>query len=295
MIRIAHLSDLHINNVSKITYKELFSKRLCGYCFWKSKKHKLFDYFIFDEIKKDIGLEKPDHIVITGDLTQLCTASEFKKARNYIQTLGANENITIIPGNHDFYTFAGKSLFYKEFCDFFSVNNYIDTKNYLPFVKIIGNCAIIGINSAVVTPPFFSYGHLKKSQLEHLGLILKKLQYSYFNILLIHHPPIKGIIYKTKSLLNSRELIRILETGSINLVLHGHIHRFNLSYFNYRETNIPIISAPAMAFKSNIGIRSGGYNMYKLYNCDKKWKIDLERKVYNIEKKSFDTEVIKVL
>ncbi len=276
--KIGHLTDIHYSYPENITIKQLMSKRLYGYIFWKLSKGKRFDFSMLKEIKEDIKKEQLDHIVVTGDLTQLCLPEEFYKVKTFLQSLHSQENISIIPGNHDFYVSEGKKHFYKEF------------QLQYPFVKIINNCALIGVNSAVVTPPVVSYGYLTQSQIKKLQEITERLDNRYFNILLIHHPPINGITFWNKALINTKEIIKILKTGIINLVLYGHIHRFSIRYFSSINGKIPVISASPLAYTLRKYNQIGGYNIYEINRANNKWRLIIKRKTYNFQTKSFDVE-----
>ncbi len=40
---------------------------------------------------------------MTGDLVNLSLADEYRRARAWLETLGASRDVTVIPGNHDVY------------------------------------------------------------------------------------------------------------------------------------------------------------------------------------------------
>ena len=45
----------------------------------------------------------PDHIAVTGDLINLALKEEIRLARLWLERLGAPENVSVVPGNHDTY------------------------------------------------------------------------------------------------------------------------------------------------------------------------------------------------
>ncbi|MGC0718872.1 metallophosphoesterase family protein, partial [Escherichia coli] len=51
----------------------------------------------------DLKQHKPDHIVVTGDLTNLGLDREIEAARHWLETLAPPDQLTLIPGNHDAY------------------------------------------------------------------------------------------------------------------------------------------------------------------------------------------------
>jgi 3',5'-cyclic AMP phosphodiesterase CpdA len=282
--RIAHFTDIHYSRNEDITIKQLLSKRLYGYIFWKFAKGKRFDFSILNKMPLDLKSEDVDHIVVTGDLTQLALPGEFSGVRDFIFALDRKEKISIIPGNHDFYVFEGKKYYSDTFPEYDSY----------PYVKIVNNCAIIGVNSSVVTPPIVSYGYLSRLQLNKLSELLNSLD-GYFNILLIHHPPIKGITSWKKALVNAKGLTDLLRGGKINMVLHGHTHHFNITYFKTESGNIPIISATALAYHNKLYTHSGGYNIYEISTTDEKWDVVLKRKRFDYANQLFLEEKIQLI
>ena len=45
-----------------------------------------------------------DHLVITGDLTNLALESEYRRAAEIVGRFGSKLEISVVPGNHDIYT-----------------------------------------------------------------------------------------------------------------------------------------------------------------------------------------------
>jgi len=56
-----------------------------------------------------------DHLVITGDITNIAMEEEFQKAASLIREISGKIPTSIIPGNHDIYTFGcpKRKLFQK--------------------------------------------------------------------------------------------------------------------------------------------------------------------------------------
>jgi 3',5'-cyclic AMP phosphodiesterase CpdA len=88
MIRIVHLSDIHV-----------------------SVSHFLVD--VANKVIKGINKISPDIVVITGDMTQNGSYPEFKEAKEYIDLIDC-QNKVIVPGNHD-----SRNVGYLLFEDFF--------------------------------------------------------------------------------------------------------------------------------------------------------------------------------
>ena len=56
-----------------------------------------------DRLVDDLRAQKPDHIAVTGDLTNIAMREEFENARLWLEELGPPDRVTAIPGNHDAY------------------------------------------------------------------------------------------------------------------------------------------------------------------------------------------------
>src|SRR5690349_13117861 len=62
-----------------------------------------------------------EHVVVTGDLTNLSLDGEFRRAHALLARLsGGRDRVTILPGNHDVYTqeAASEQRFERRFADF---------------------------------------------------------------------------------------------------------------------------------------------------------------------------------
>src|SRR5437763_1502379 len=81
--------------------------------------------------------------------------------------------------------------------------------------------AMIGLSSAVPTPPLMATGRLGRVQLDALERILAQLSAEQlFRVLLIHHP--LRSVSRIKRLTDSRKLHALLGKHGVELVLHGH-------------------------------------------------------------------------
>ena len=190
-MKIAHISDLHLNT------------------FYKNSHLKNIKYLL-----KYILNQKPDHIVITGDLTDNADHKDFEILRTIFKSLDIlnSDRLSVVIGNHD--VFGGpqtpedifnfpekcrcidyeKSV--KEFKDFFEetfANTTTANKNMIfPFLKKLNNIQIIGLNSVAeysrVKNPFASNGKIKKTILLETELLLEKhFTQDSFRLALIHH------------------------------------------------------------------------------------------------------------
>jgi len=90
-----------------------------------------------------------------------------------------------------------------------------------PFVRRRGPVALIGVSSAVPTPPLMATGRLGRTQLDALDRTLAQLSSEQaFRVLLVHHPLHSDS--RAKRLTDSQPLRALLHRHGVALVLHGH-------------------------------------------------------------------------
>lgn len=240
-MKIAHISDLHLNTLYNDSNLQRI-KRLIKY----------------------ISSKSVDHLIISGDLTDNADESDLTLLKKMLlkEGFGNSANLTIVPGNHDI--FGGpqkpidifsfpercKEVNYMEKLKFFNkifsesfenIITFSDDSNY-PFLKILNNVLIIGINSIAeyskFKNPFASNGELKLHHFNILNDLLVKYSNSdYFKVVVIHHHfnklkntkrSIAGIWQniekQTMKLKKKKRLLSLFNKHGIDLVLHGHIH-----------------------------------------------------------------------
>ena len=86
MLRLAHLSDVHLGPLPDIEYRQLVSKRVLGYVNWQRNRSRFLHDGIIDAILTDMRQHEPDHIAVTGDLVNLALDQEIELARLWLQT-----------------------------------------------------------------------------------------------------------------------------------------------------------------------------------------------------------------
>src|ERR1700733_14209012 len=105
-MRIAHFSDLHLLSLAGVGPHRFLNKRLTGYANLRLKRGSIHRSAYVRAIAKDTYRSGVDHVVITGDITNLALEPEFELAREVIRDdLGlAPRDVSMVPGNHDLYT-----------------------------------------------------------------------------------------------------------------------------------------------------------------------------------------------
>lgn len=221
IFRIAHLSDPHLPPPpGAFGWRDIVSKRLLSRIAWR-RKQKEHQPWVLAALIADIKAYAPDHIAITGDLTNFASAVEIEAARQWLSGLGATDSVTLSPGNHD-------ALVGARTPDRFAVwSAWLGDGDDIAFprLRIRDGVAIINLCSAIPTAPHLATGRLGDAQLARLeALLADPAHRDLFRVVMIHHPPVQGAVSRRKSLEDLDALRAILTRQGADLVLHGHAH-----------------------------------------------------------------------
>lgn len=241
--RIAHLSDPHLPPPpGAFGWKDVFTKRLLSRIAWR-RKRKIHRPDVLSELVADVKAATPDHVVISGDLTNFASRTEIAAARTWLESLGNSADFTVSPGNHD--ALAGPD----------EVERFAAWRPWLgdagetgfPQVRLRGPVAIFNLCSAVRTAPHLATGRLGEAQLRRLDALLADSAYAgLFRLVVLHHPPQKGAVAKRKALEDQEELRAILARHGADLVLHGHAHESLIgSVPGPNGAAIPVLGVPS--------------------------------------------------
>ena len=240
--RVAHLTDPHLQPpADALTRADRFSKRALSAFAWR-RKGREHQPQVLKALTDDIRAYRPDHIALTGDLINFAAPAEFEAARAWLQTLGDPRDLTVSPGNHD-------ALVARD-----APERFAPWREWLgdgpdpafPTLRERGPLAVVNLSSAVPTAPWLATGRLGQDQLAALDRLLAALEgRDLFRLLLIHHPPARGVVSKRKSLEDAAELRAILKARGVDLVLHGHGHEPAVSRIDGPAGPIPVLGAPS--------------------------------------------------
>ena len=245
---IAHISDVHLSPIEGFHPRYWNLKRALGYLNWQRGRRTIHQRAIADEIAADALRQKPDHIAVTGDLANLGLPGEYDSAFLWLSELGPPDRVSVVPGNHDIYTarLHGASCLerWKAFMQSNAKGLAIagQGSSCFPYVRVIGRVALIGVNSAIPTPPFVAAGRVGGEQLERLGQVLITCaSQGLTRLVLIHHPPLPGLAPPRRALEDAVGFERIIEAHGAELVLHGHNHRDMLNWRQWSRGHIPVV------------------------------------------------------
>jgi 3',5'-cyclic AMP phosphodiesterase CpdA len=267
---LAHVSDPHLPPLPRPRASELVGKRALGYLNWTRNRHKYHRREVVDALIKDLAAQAPNHIAVTGDLVNLALNAEFALALAWLQSVGAPDRVTAIPGNHDAYVGATRHQFAEALADYVSGD---DNDAAFPTLRRRGPIALIGLSSALPTPPFMATGTLGRSQLERLERLLEGLaEESVFRVLMVHHP--LRSTSRIKRLTDAAKLTALLKRHSVELILHGHDHVHSVIRIDGANGTIPVVGVPSASALAHGRHPPAAYNLFSIERDNVSWRCE---------------------
>jgi len=278
MFTFAHLSDLHLPMPALSGWRPLANKRILGYLSYQLKRKNVHRQSVLAALVEDLRRQAPDHIVITGDLTNIALPEEFSAAAWWLEALGPPERVTVVPGNHDALVAVPWPRSLGRWAPLMSdPGTPLHDAGGFPFVRRRGPIALIGVSSACPTPPFHASGRVGDDQLARLARLLEQLRApSVFRVVLIHHPPIGGMMTHRKRLIDQAAFRAVIERAGAELVLHGHHHLFSQDALATPAGTAPVLGVPSASARRHLGRQHAGYHVCRLAADAASWRLEIE-------------------
>lgn len=273
---VAHLSDLHLLGEGEVSPWRYLNKRLTGLANLKWRRHAIHKPDVARALARELRARAVEHVVITGDLSNLALEREFDAVREFLENdlaLGPRR-VSIIPGNHDLYTRGSANS--KRFARYFGpyLEGDIDgvavrhPAGPFPYVRLRGPLAIIGLATALPRAPMIASGAVGRDQLRSLERILSlPAVRERLPLILQHHPPhnlVSAFRTFTNGLNDARELRAVLDRLPRGVLLHGHLHERVHRRLLSREGAVDVVGATSASLVHEHKDRIAGYNLYDL-------------------------------
>jgi len=271
MTTLAHISDVHLAPLPRVHPRDLLSKRITGFVNWQLSRTRKMRSDSMLALIEHMKAQEPDQIAVTGDLVNLALDEEIERADAWLATLGPPDKVCVVPGNHDAYVRGALGRALRTYGPYMS-GETLDEHPF-PYVRRLGEVAIIGCSSAIVTPPFFAAGQVSNAQLGRLGRILDVLgEAGYFRIVLIHHPPCPEFAQSRRLGLWKAETFRqaVAQSGA-EMILHGHTHESSISSIPGRGAEVPVIGVAAASAAPGGHDSPGRYNLFRIEKLGTDW------------------------
>jgi 3',5'-cyclic AMP phosphodiesterase CpdA len=270
---LAHLSDPHLPPLPVPRLRELAGKRALGYLNWTRNRRKYHRRDVLDALVSDMQAQAPDHIAITGDLVNLALEAEFAPALQWLQSVGAADRVTVVPGNHDAYVRATQHRFAQVLGRYLDGDDDAGSAGF-PSLRRRGPLALVSVSSAVPTPPLMATGRLGQVQLDALERLLEGLSAEQaFRVLLIHHPLRSDA--RAKRLTDSQSLLAVLKRHGVELILHGHDHiHSTIRVEGPNGVAIPAIGVPSASALAHGRCPNAAYNLFAIERDGAAWRCE---------------------
>ena len=307
MFSIGHLSDLHATPVRIEGAAQLLNKRFFGWLSWHFRRRHVFRPDVLDALIEDLHEMAPDHVAVTGDLTNVAIESEFEAARAWLARIGSPEQVFVVPGNHDAYVSVPRARSWDRWSEYLASDpprgggGVANGDADFPTLRRRGPVAFVGLCSAHPTGIFRATGSVGPGQLERLEVMLTELaDADVCRVVLIHHPITDGAAAPRRSLSDAAAVRAVLRRAGADLVLHGHNHRTQLFQVPGPEGPIPVVGVRSSSYMGRKRSKRAHYHIYDLEPgasdgpCAR-WRVVMRIRAYDPESGRFRPEGERVL
>lgn len=227
-MKIIHFSDPHGGGPAE-DWLAYFDKRWVGvfnYTFRRRFRHDLSSLaravsYILDT--------RPNVAVCTGDLTSAGQPGEFQKVLDILKPL-RDSNIPLIytPGNHDCYVTRPKCVAAVK-----NAVNYLSRGQWrfddMPLTLDIAGVKFIVVNTSAPSNLLCSWGFLTEKSRDFIINACKQSP-EMPHIMVTHYPLLEKhpILRMRHRLFGQQPIVELLNDGSLDLALCGHVHKFEL-------------------------------------------------------------------
>ncbi|MEO0620284.1 MAG: metallophosphoesterase [Pseudomonadota bacterium] len=284
MPTLAHISDVHLAPLPTPWPTQLLSKRILGFLNWHLLGRKAYHRReTLDALVTHLKTQTYDQIAVTGDIVNLALPQEFAASAPWLTQLGRPDEVSVVPGNHDAYVAVAPDQGIGSWSAYMRSNAagavYVHSLAEIPYagfpyVRIVGDLALIGVASGVPTPPFSAQGTLGEAQRDALEAALKALApRGLCMVLMIHHPPLPDISAPKRDLTDAPELAALLARNQIHLALHGHNHRNELNWGVGPDALFPVVGVASASMAISAHAPMAQYNLYDFERANDGWRV----------------------
>jgi 3',5'-cyclic AMP phosphodiesterase CpdA len=191
VIRLFHVSDVHFGREDKAAVA------------W------------FDDL---VCAEKPDAVIMTGDLTMRARSHEFAAGLAWLQSFGVP--VTVEVGNHDLPYFNPIARFFHPYHRINAIEQLVEKPLDLPGVAIV----------PLVTTRHFQWrfnwakGYVSRRSLQETLALIEAAPKGALVLVACHHPLIEARTQATASTRGGAEALAALAAAGADAVLTGHVH-----------------------------------------------------------------------
>ncbi|MES2683495.1 MAG: metallophosphoesterase [Pseudomonadota bacterium] len=279
LLRLAHLSDPHLTvPLDGVAFSEWVGKRTMSRLSWLRGRQQLQRPEVLAAAIADIRAHAPDHIAITGDVSNFSLPVEFRAAAAWFATLGAPANVSVIPGNHDALVPVPFAQGWAHWLPW--MQGDVAGAAALPYLRVRQGVALLGLSSAIATAPGLAGGTVGSAQLQWLAAQLPQLKaQGLFRIVMLHHPPADGVVGRRKALTDRAALREVLRTHGAELVLHGHSRDARFDPLPGPQGLIASFGLPSISAIPNPRDEGSRWHLLEIARTAQGWQVDVTVRV----------------
>ncbi len=258
---IAHLTDIHVARESDYPAPDQAELRL------RTRKH---SEALLLRLLEDLAAQRPDHVVLTGDLTLTSERAQFERARSHLETALPGIRISVIPGNHDRWSAGAEGWLQRSFGDWMRSDLGGDG---FPYCHLAGEVAMVALDSSpfvVGLDPAEVPGEVGAAQLGRFAELVRDPRVrSRFLLVFLHHhlrlseedaaaPDPKD----STPLIDAEAVEAALAASPAGLVLHGHRHKQMRLDLELGGRVVPVLCPGSATRVDDRPSRTARYSLY---------------------------------
>ncbi|MBB4155205.1 3',5'-cyclic AMP phosphodiesterase CpdA [Sphingomonas jinjuensis] len=166
-----------------------------------------------------VAAEKPDAVIMTGDLTMRATRAEFKQGGDWLRSLGVP--VTLEVGNHDIpYYWDPLRRLFAPYQRYAAVEKMIEQPLDVHGVTVVP----LKTTARAQWRWNWSKGRVSKSSLRRALALIEETPKDHLILVAAHHPLIEGPTKGTAKTRRGDEALDALAAAGAHAVLSGHVH-----------------------------------------------------------------------
>ncbi|MFB2550618.1 metallophosphoesterase family protein [Ensifer soli] len=282
MFKLAHISDIHLGPLPRLSFRELASKRITGFLNWHRNRRRHLFGDTLETLMEHIEAARPDHVALTGDLVNLASSREITTATEWLREAGPADWLSVVPGNHDAYVPGAYEKTTAAWYDYMRGDlgpaTWDDDMHVFPYVRVRGPVALVGCSTALATPPFAASGYFGRRQARATVEMLRAAgEAGLFRVVMIHHPPIRGATAMHKRMIGIRRFAATVSAGGAELVLHGHTHLNTVHWLKGQTGRVPVVGIASGSQSPGGQKPPSAYNLFHIDGAPGRWSLLRER------------------
>lgn len=203
---------------------------------------------------------QPDHIIISGDFTQIANEEEFRKAQAFVEALPGP--VFCVPGNHDVPAF---NLFQRFFKPYDLYKTFINQE--LCPVSEHDHAHIVGLNSARRALPHWNWanGAISNRQRYFMQESFSSVGPNKWRICVLHHPIHKiDDMPMDVTVFGRKRTLAVMDKLEVDLVLTGHVHHSSIMTRESASGHRGVYVSASTATSSRKRSHENGFNAITL-------------------------------